>query len=153
MLPLQNNDLRLVLIDVTFTPLADYTRGTLAADLERDVGNSMYNSKEKLAARIRTDDKINGFVIQFKFKDEASGTVTTEIAGFALYQDSKLTDMYTFFKGKGNFLFNRITGYFKQQMGWENIEVLYDDNNRNMKEFFDKAIEKPWDPLKNVIKG
>lgn len=139
---------------LTFIPLHTFVRQNLATELRQDTGQTKYRSKETLAQRILTDDKINGFVVQFTLKNQESGLVSDVNAGFMLYNESnkKITDMFTFKNGSGNNLFNRIVGYFMKEFQLEKIEIAYDDNNEDMKQFFEIAIEKPWDPLKNVVK-
>ncbi len=142
----------LQLINVSFTELKVYTRDRLHTELHNDKAGTSYKSKEDLKNRILTDEKINGFVVHFKFRDVITHAESTVAAGFALYKEDKLTDMYTFLNGRGNFLFNRITGYLLQVLNWKAIDVIYDDNNINMKEYFEKAIELPWDPNRGVLK-
>jgi hypothetical protein len=139
--------------DVKFVPLHQFVRANLAKELRNDNATTSYHSKEALEKRIITDEKVSGFVVQFKLNNEKTGEITDINAGFVLYnEDKKITDMYTFLSGRGNFLFNRIVGFMKSEFKLDKVEVEYDDNNSGMKQFFETAIEKPWDPLKNVVK-
>ena len=136
------------LTDVNFITLDSYGKDKLAKALMSDQADTSYASKEQLEQRILTDEKIKGFVVQFSFGEKIVD------AGFVLYDSTcnKLTDMYTFAQGRGQFLFNRIVGYFRENMKWEKVEVIQDKNNLNVMGFFNTAIGKPWSPLKDVVK-
>ncbi len=141
--------------DVRFISLHTFVRQNLATELRQDAGQTKYRSRETLAQRILTDDKINGYIVQFTLKNKESGEVSDVNAGFMLYNESdkKITDMFTFKNGSGNNLFNRIVGFFIKEFQLTKAEIAYDDNNVDMKQFFEIAIEKPWDPLKNIVKS
>lgn len=64
-------------------------------------------------------------------------------AGFVLYNgEKKITSMFTLKDGQGIQLFNRVAGFMLKN-GWEKLEIAYDDNNQDLKPFYEKAIAAP----------
>lgn len=119
----------------TFTPIDNSNRQWLAETLMNDSAPTSYKSKEVLAERIKTDEKISGFIVRHGFEGQEEIT-----CGFSLDMEEKtvISDMFTFGPGRGKELFQHILRHYLT-LGWTN-KFEISENNADMQRFFVSAL-------------